>query len=200
MQAAATEHDVRGHILETAQAIISGKGFSAVGLNEILRASDVPKGSFYHYFDSKEAFGEALLKSYFSNYHASLDALLSSPGLSGAERLMSYWKTWLETQSDNDPSGKCLVVKLAAEVSDLSENMRVVLQQGTDQVIVRLGKSVEEGIADGSLSPRLDAKTTASTLYQLWLGATLRSKMTHNRAPMESALVATRSLLGLSQN
>tara|TARA_R110001592_G_scaffold357416_1_gene660493 strand:+ start:50868 stop:51470 length:603 start_codon:yes stop_codon:yes gene_type:complete len=192
--------DVRGHILETAQVIISGKGFSAVGLNEILQASRVPKGSFYHYFRSKEAFGEELLKSYFTDYQASLEVRLLCPGLSGAERLMSYWESWLETQLACDPKGKCLAVKLAAEVSDLSEAMRVVLQQGTDRVIQRLAQAVEDGIADGSLSAHLDAKTTASTLYHLWLGASLRAKITRDREPMESAFEATKSLLGFSKS
>ncbi len=53
-------HDIRQSILDIAKPIILGKGFSAVGLNEILGAADVPKGSFYHYFKSKELFGEAL--------------------------------------------------------------------------------------------------------------------------------------------
>ena len=41
--------DVRGSILEAGQRIMAGKGFSAVGLNEILAGAGVPKGSFYHY-------------------------------------------------------------------------------------------------------------------------------------------------------
>jgi len=40
---------------------MAGKGFSVVGLNEVLKSAGVPKGSFYHYFSSKDAFGEALL-------------------------------------------------------------------------------------------------------------------------------------------
>lgn len=200
MKSKVNVHDVRSHILETGQCIISGKGFSAVGLSEILKTADVPKGSFYHYFGSKEAFGEELLKSYFSDYQTSLETLLSRSNLSGAERLMSYWEVWLETQSACDPKGKCLAVKLAAEVSDLSETMRIVLQQGTDRVIARLARAVEDGIADGSLSAHLDAKTTASTLYQLWLGASLRAKITRSREPMESAFEATQGLLGLKKN
>ena len=47
-------HDnTRQHILETGHRIISGKGFASVGLNEILKSAGVPKGSFYHYFESK---------------------------------------------------------------------------------------------------------------------------------------------------
>lgn len=71
---------VRQHILDTARPIILTKGFSAVGLNEILSAADVPKGSFYHYFRSKELFGEALLDAYFADYRERLDALLGPTG------------------------------------------------------------------------------------------------------------------------
>ena len=46
-----TRHaDTRQHILETGQRIVACKGFSSVGLNELLQAAEVPKGSFYHYF------------------------------------------------------------------------------------------------------------------------------------------------------
>jgi TetR/AcrR family transcriptional regulator, transcriptional repressor for nem operon len=197
MNAAHTAADVRQHILDTAQIIIAGRGFSAVGLNEILQAASVPKGSFYHYFGSKEAFGEALLESYFAGYMVGIEGLLCRPGLNGAARLMRYWDNWRDTQANCDPKGKCLAVKLAAEVSDLSEPMRVVLRQGTDRVIARLAQAIEEGRADGSLPAPLAPQATATTLYQMWLGASLRAKITRDSAPLDAALAATRQLLGL---
>jgi len=190
--------DVRSHIIETAQAIISSKGFNAVGINEILQAAGVPKGSFYHYFKSKEMFGQELLKHYFSNYQGSLELMLTLPDLSGAQRLVNYWESWLEAQLNCDQNGKCLTVKLAAEVCDLSEAMREVLAKETSCVIDRLKKVVEDGIADGSLSATLNSRATATTLYQLWLGATLNVKITRSREPMDSALEATKGLLGLN--
>jgi TetR/AcrR family transcriptional repressor of nem operon len=189
--------DVRQHILETAQTIISGRGFSAVGLNEILQASGVPKGSFYHYFGSKESFGEALLRSYFDAYMLLLEGMLTRPGLTTAERLMNYWAFWLDTQGGCAPKDQCLAVKLAAEVSDLSETMRAALEQGTNGIIERLARAVAEGVADGSLPAQPDPHAIATTLYQLWLGASLRAKITRDREPLESALTATRGLLGL---
>lgn len=182
---------VRQSILDTAKPIILGKGFSAVGLNEILGAAAVPKGSFYHYFKSKELFGEALLDSYFSDYLEQIDALLSRPGSTAAERLMSYWRQWLQMQLSDCPDGKCLAVKLGAEVSDLSEPMRLALHRGTDQIIDRLARCVQAGINDGSLPASLDAAHTAQTLYQIWLGATLLAKFRHDHSALDGAMVAT---------
>ncbi|WP_417582172.1 TetR/AcrR family transcriptional regulator [Nitrincola sp.] len=193
----ATTTDVRKHILDTAKPIISGKGFVAVGLNEILLAASVPKGSFYHYFKSKEGFGEALLETYFAEYSVQLEAVLTQPGQSAAQRLMRYWQYWVDIEADSDPKGKCLAVKLAAEVSDLSEGMRKVLEQGTDRIIARIAHTLEEGITDGSLQPWTESREAAVILYQLWMGASLRAKITRDRKPLESALVATKRMLGL---
>ena len=96
-----TRHtDTRQHILATGKHIIATKGFSSVGLAELLQASEVPKGSFYHYFKSKELFGQALLEDYFTDYLAQLDTLLQTPGLSGRDRLLRYFEQWSTTQAD----------------------------------------------------------------------------------------------------
>lgn len=171
------------------------KGFSAVGLNEILTAAGVPKGSFYHYFDSKEGFGEALLEFYFKDYMERFEALLETPGMSAAERLLKYFSFWLETQASNDPDGKCLAVKLGAEVSDLSEAMRCVLERGTQHIVERLAACIDAAFADGSLSSDKDSHSIAIALYELWLGASLLAKITRNRRPLEAAMATTRQLL-----
>ena len=80
-------------ILDTAQVIVGRKGFSAVGLNEILQAAEVPKGSFYHYFNSKDAFGVVLLDSYFDHYVNGMQQLFNQPELSGFAKLMRYWQS-----------------------------------------------------------------------------------------------------------
>ncbi|AUG53520.1 TetR/AcrR family transcriptional regulator [Thalassospira marina] len=183
--------DIREKILDTAQTIMSGKGFSAVGLNEILAAASVPKGSFYHYFQSKETFGEAMLQRYFDRYLKSMDELFSQPGVSGAKRLMLYWQNWLDSQTTCDPQSKCLVVKLAAEVADLSEAMRTVLLHGTGKITARLAGIIGEGIRDGSLAINEDPAQLALALYQLWLGASVMAKITRDDTPLRAAMETT---------
>src|SRR5882757_10312672 len=176
--------DVRRHILDVAQPLLLRKGFTAVGLVEILAAAQVPKGSFYHYFGSKEAFGEAVLEAYFTDYLARMDAQLAQPG-PAAQRLLGYFRDWLDSQTGDEAQSRCLAVKLGAEVCDLSESMRAALKRGTTSVIDRLSQCIEAGRADGSLLTAPAAhgpRALATVLYQTWLGAGLLTKFARNRA------------------
>jgi len=190
--------DTRQQILDTAKCIILGKGFSAVGLNEILSTAGVPKGSFYHYFKSKEQFGTALLEDYFQDYMAQLENTLKNDGRTAGERLHSYFAAWLESQSSDTTEDKCLVVKLSAEVTDLSEPMRLTLKIGTEQVLARLAVCVQEGIASGEFPKTLNARNVANEIYYIWAGATLMTKVHRTREALECAMQATRMRLNLN--
>lgn len=191
--------DVRDHIVAVGQRIMAGKGYSAVGLNEILTSAGVPKGSFYYYFASKDAFGVALLETYFTNYLAELDTLLQQAGVTVADSLVSYFDGWRTGQSLADCQGKCLVVKLGAEVADLSEPMRLALKQGTAGIVARLAGAIERGIAEASLAPDQQPAALAESLYQLWLGASVMAKITRDAAPFDAAMRSTREVLHLSR-
>ncbi|SDY73666.1 transcriptional regulator, TetR family [Lysobacter sp. yr284] len=196
MNAIPAPHDVRKHILDIAYPLMLRKGFTAVGLAEVLSAAQVPKGSFYHYFGSKEAFGEAVLEAYFSDYLLHVDALMAQPG-SGAQRAIAYFEDWREAQTGSDPDGRCLVVKLGAEVCDLSEPMRAALERGTGAVIARIARCIERGRGDGSLPAGPEPQALAQALYQNWIGASLLAKVQREREPMDLAMAGTRHLLGL---
>jgi AcrR family transcriptional regulator len=66
----------RARLLAVGLARVQEQGWAATGLDALLRECAVPKGSFYHYFASKEAFGYAMLESYQTSY---------------LERLERYW-------------------------------------------------------------------------------------------------------------
>ncbi|MGE8216957.1 MAG: TetR/AcrR family transcriptional regulator [Stenotrophomonas maltophilia] len=187
--------DVRDRILATGQRIMGAKGFSAVGLNEVLTAAGVPKGSFYHYFGSKEAFGQALLEDYFAAYLADMERIFRHSGHSKAQQLAAYFHAWKDNQSFEDCQGKCLAVKLGAEVADLSASMRASLQRGTAGIISRLAGAIESGVAEGSLALHEAPATVAQNLYQLWLGASIMVKIVRTTQPFDTALISTHRIL-----
>lgn len=190
--------DTRQHILDQGKAIITRKGFAGVGLNEILAAAAVPKGSFYHYFKSKELFGEAMLADYVTRYLAEMDQVLEQPGQSGARSLMDYWASWTSESMDGSSCDcRCLVVKLSSEVADMSEPMRVTLLDGTSRIVARLAQAMQQAVVDGSLAPLAEPAHTALTLYQLWLGAALLTKLRRDASALQAAWQATLALLQL---
>ncbi|WP_444912856.1 TetR/AcrR family transcriptional regulator [Microbulbifer sp. PAAF003] len=188
--------DTRQHLLDTGYTVMAVKGFSGVGLSEILKTAGVPKGSFYHYFKSKEQFGEALLEDYFRSYLEQMDVGFSSRDQSAADNLLAYFDAWQKSSGERYDAHRCLVVKLSAEVADLSESMRIILRDGTEHIIQKLQNCIELAGEDGSLPSTLNARATAASLYQLWLGASLLAKLNRNDTPMAEAMLATQEILG----
>jgi TetR/AcrR family transcriptional repressor of nem operon len=186
--------EMRQHIIDVARSLMTYKGYTAVGLAEVLGAAEVPKGSFYHYFKSKDEFGQALLEEYFSEYLARIAGIFDGPG-NGAERLERYFQYWADTQNDEVTHHKCLVVKLGAEVCDLSEDMRLVMVRGTSRIIQCIAECIDSGTADGSIPVHKQSLPLATSLYQLWLGASLQAKLTKSGAAFEPAMTAARQLV-----
>ena len=80
----------KDRILDAAKEIMLQKSFHSVGLNEILTAVKVPKGSFYHYFASKEQFGAELLQHYVAQHSERMRQVLLSQDLNPLQRLVAF--------------------------------------------------------------------------------------------------------------
>lgn len=190
----AKTQDTKQHILAVGYELVVTKGFTAVGLSELLKTADVPKGSFYHYFKSKEQFGETLIEEYFKSYIQRVDGLFSEPDLTSYDKLIGYFSRWLEIENGVCNANKCLVVKLSAEVADLSETMRIKLANGAERIIDQLANCITAGIEDGSILTA-DANALARQLYQQWLGASLLNKLLQDRSNLEHCFETTKKLL-----
>ncbi|MFC8181358.1 TetR/AcrR family transcriptional regulator [Rhodococcus sp. NPDC057297] len=189
--------DTREAIIACSRDLMARKGYTAVGLSQILTAVHAPKGSFYYHFASKDALGEAMLKSYFADYLADFDAILSRKDRTWAQRIEDYFESWIESQSSFDCQGKCLAVKLGAEVADLSESMRIALRDGIAAITERIERAIRAGVAEGSVSFGGDPRLVAASLYDLWLGASVTAKLSRTTESMDGALVLSKSILGI---
>ena len=187
----------RQHILNTSFKLVLHKGFVGVGLQEILTTCGVPKGSFYYYFSSKEAFGCALLQQYLADYKVKIDQLILQEERSAYARLVALWQAWIDDPCHNEGgwAENCLIVKLAAEVSDLSEDMRKILNFGVSKLTERIANLLSDGQQDGSIPQHIEPEKMAQTMYQLWLGAALLAKLAQNKQPLYLALETTQQLL-----
>jgi TetR/AcrR family transcriptional repressor of nem operon len=177
-------------ILEAAEEIMWKRSFHSVGLNEILKAVGVPKGSFYHWFESKEDFGVELLRHYIAeatdekNHAFFSDEVEKNP----MPRLLSFLETSVGKFHDNGKRCPCLVLKLASEVTDLSEPMREVLAEGMATWLGLLAGVFDEAKVLGHISADIDSMHEAEIFRDLWAGAIQRATILKSTEPMRRAL------------
>lgn len=192
-----TEHyqDTRERILDIGQTLVSGRGFSALGLSEILTKAEVPKGSFYHYFQSKEGFGVALLERYFDNYLDGASLLLNDQSIPVRARLLTYFANWRQVAANSECANMCLAVKLAAEVADLSEPMRLALTKGMQRITAQIAGTIINAQSQSQFPTEIDAKQLAESLYGMWVGASLLTKVSRSMTAMDLAYQQTEQML-----
>src|ERR1700748_2242178 len=72
--------EVRKRLLAAGLGLVHARGFAASGVKDITDAAGVPKGSFYAYFASKEAFAAAILEHYWSDIERRILPILGEDG------------------------------------------------------------------------------------------------------------------------
>lgn len=135
------EHDERkNEILNTAERLFFTKGFDACTINDILKEIGIAKGTFYHYFTSKNEVLDAIVDRYTETIMTRVNEVVENSLMHPVEKLMNAF----------------MAMKMEGKVEDyLLEEMHkvdnTVLHQRTLSQIVKfmapaLTIIVEEGI------------------------------------------------------
>lgn len=172
-------------ILAQGARLVYQKGFNHTGIGEILKAANVPKGSFYHYFSSKEDFGIELI-DYMAKWAASVgQAALTDPSASPLARLKNYFRAYAKRFEQNGYQGGCPVGNLCQEMSDQSErfrrNLEAILQQMGEKISICLQQARDQG----EIRAGLDPETTARFIVSAWQGSLLQAKAAKSREALD---------------
>jgi len=178
--------DTKAHILEMGAQIIHQKGFNATGIQEVLNAAAVPKGSFYFYFKSKEEFGLQLI-DYFSNFlFSKMDEFLNADNVAPLDKLRNYFEWFLAYFEQNNFIGGCPIGNLAQEMGDINDAFREKLKSVLDKMKTNVAQCLEEAQQQSDLSPALDVLYLSDFIVSSWQGALLQMKVTKNTASVRN--------------
>jgi TetR/AcrR family transcriptional repressor of nem operon len=184
----AADRSTRDKILESGAQAIAGKSFNSCGLAEILQLAGVPKGSFYHYFDSKEDFGVALIERASEDYVEKLRPIIGDRRRSPLKRLRAVFELGRDTCMQEGAARQCLIPKLALETSQLSEPVHAAVKCAYDQWSAMLARVIREAQAAGEIAKSQDPDRLANVLVMLWEGATIRMQIDRSLRPVEDFL------------
>lgn len=136
-----------------------------------------------------------MLERYFADYQPRLQQLLLEGESPARERVIRYFASWQQKAEQSACQTLCLAVKLAAEVSDLSEPMRLALTVGMQGITRKLAEALHQVQQEGDLPADCQIDELAEFLYATWVGASLLSKVNLQLRPLEIAMQQTKALL-----
>ncbi|GAA0826294.1 MULTISPECIES: TetR/AcrR family transcriptional regulator [Marinomonas] len=176
--------DTREVLLRAGMLVLTETGFTRSGIESILKSVGVPKGSFYHYFASKEAFGLAVLERYRRYFEAKLSSFLLDDAFPPLERLQRFAKDAQDGIVRHDFKRGCLVGNLEQESALLSDAFREQLQATYESWQRHVAVCLLEAQKQGHIQLTGSLEETAQAFWIGWEGAVHRTRLIKSTQPL----------------
>jgi TetR/AcrR family transcriptional repressor of nem operon len=180
-------HSTKQRLLDAGLPMLLEHGYNDLGIQALLVATRVPKGSFYHHFRDKEDFALQVLDQYMRAVHAGLDACLGDEGRPPLERVRCFFAMTQATYREQGYMG-CLLGGLGQELSGVNEVFRRKIEGCFAEMAERLARCLEEARQAGDIPADADPRQLANVLVDCWEGAALRSRLRRDAAPLTAML------------
>lgn len=190
-----TLHATKRRLLDVGLSTLLERGYNATGIQDLLVATNVPKGSFYHHFSSKEDFALQVVDRYVAELHAMLDATLGDAERAPLERVRAFFERLTAMYAAQGYLGSLLGL-LGQELAAVNTAFRRRMEGAFDGIARRLSETLEEARRREDLPAEIDPVQAANLILDCWEGAAARSRLIRSPAPLEAAIeVSFRTVL-----
>lgn len=187
-KAEAATPSTRDHLVSVGVTLMRQHGYGATGLQEILRAADVPKGSFYHHFGSKEEFTAAVLGRYSDMEGEHVREVLGNTRQAPLKRLRRYFEDLVRTAGPTAPIQGCLLGSLSLEIAGTSPMLQGRMSDSFTSWQGALAAVLREAVDRGDLPKSTRTEALAGFVLNSWEGALVRSQADKSEVPLKDFL------------
>jgi TetR/AcrR family transcriptional repressor of nem operon len=180
--ATAQKDSTREKILKSAASLFHEFGYNGTSVQDIVTKANVPKGSFYNYFKSKEELAIAVSDAFYPLVLAFLDLENSS---SPVGRLRKYFQLLLKEMQRYQYVRGCLVGNFASEVTNTTPMLQKRVAEHLDEATRRIAVVISQAQEAGEIDPGLTTVDLARFILNSLYGAIFRSKTDRTERPMK---------------
>lgn len=180
-------HETKRRLLEAGLDLLLERGYNDLGIQTLLKATDTPRGSFYHHFEGKEDYALQVVDLYMDAVHAGLDACLLDEGTPPLERVRNFFLATRDKYANDGHLG-CMLGGLGQELAGVSPAFSERIDSCLGVIGERIGRCLEEARRAGDLPPDADTAYLGELLVNCWEGAALRSRLRRSPAPLDTML------------
>lgn len=175
----------REKLLDQGVHLLMTQGYHATGVNEIVKSVQIPKGSFYSYFDSKEAFAAEAIKHYIEPFIQLLTGHMQKPQVDALTGLKNYYAELISEVEIGGYKGGCLLGNLMGEIGDTSKLCNQSLKHAIGRYKSLQQKALLQAQKEGTVRKDRSAESMADLLVNNWQGALLRMKLEQSVHPLQ---------------
>lgn len=175
----------RENLLTQGVTLLMQQGYHGTGLKEILDAVQIPKGSFYNYFGSKENFGAEVIQHYINPFIHQLTSYLQNSDIDALTALQRYFNDLIIELEKAEFKGGCLLGNLMGELGDSSDLCQKSLQSALHRHRDLLKSGLTMAQQEGTVRSDKSAEDMADLLVNTWQGSLLRMKIEKSSAPIK---------------
>ncbi len=168
-------------IIDKGSELFRKKGYNNVGINEILKACEIPKGSFYNFFETKEEFAEKVIAKYGEDSLIMISKALGDKEVSPLTRLKSFYAMLISSNEMDGFNAGCLVTNLSMEVGGFNQVISDATNRSFKLWVEEIAKCVAEGQMQGEIIDHMPSEEIAEYLHAGISGAFSRMKVNKNR-------------------
>jgi len=162
------------------------RGYHGTGVQEIVQAAGIPKGSFYHYFASKEDFALQALDYIYAPRLERYQAALGNCAISPRQRVLDYYADLVAHFARKErPEYHCFIGSLSFEMAELCPPISNRLSEILEQSVYLLATCLEQARSAGEIASGCDCPALAEFISNAWEGALLRMKASGSVAPLQ---------------
>ena len=180
-------YTTKDRLLLAGLAMLLKRGYNDMGIQALLDATGIPKGSFYHHFRDKEDFALQVIDRYMKDVHAGLEECLCDGSRPHLERVRLFFEMSSEKYRTEGYMG-CLLGGVGQELSGTSEVFRLKIEECFQGIAARIAACLKEACKQGDLPPRTNCRQMANLLIDCWEGAALRTRLRRDPAPLDAML------------
>ena len=176
----------RDEIIRKGAELIHAQGYKATGIQQILDAVGVPKGSFYFYFKSKDDFGSAVIDYFASVISETFKSHLQNQRLTPLARLGKLLDYFESSYKESGASLGCPIGNLSLELADTNEALRKRLKSAVEGTIAQIEACLGEAQKGGQLSAGFNVPDAAQLIFHGLEGALLHMKVAKSVEPVRT--------------
>jgi TetR/AcrR family transcriptional repressor of nem operon len=176
----------RQRLLDEGVAVFLQQGYHGTGLKEVLDRVKVPKGSFYNYFESKEAFAAQAIRHYAECFAGKMKQALAA-AIDPVTGLRQFFESLMADFETAGYVGGCLIANLGGELEG-SDICRETLAEAFRGWRDGVTEALRQGQQLGLVRTDIDAAELADLLTESWEGAVIRMKIERSLDPLHRVL------------